>query len=584
MSSLISEGSPGGEVVRLTPSMDEAKPKKKKLAKQVTWKDNDTELHVAVKAGDLEKIREILSRQRPENQQKQHESQNCDQNGEVVIDVEEDEDENKNFSYRRELIAAQNDLGETPLYVAADYGNIDAVKEFLLCCDFEVASMKTQNGVNAIHIAAKHGFLEIVTEFLNFSPDLCKTNDLSNSTPLYSAAIQGHLDVVNALLEVDKSLIKIARSNGKTALHTAARNGHLEVIKVLLKSDPDISYRIDNKGQSALHMAVKGKRTDIVEELLKANHSMINMQDKKGNTALHFATRKWRVEIVKLLLTYPEININAVNKFRETALDIAQKLPCGDSAPDIQKALREAGAKVAKDTQPPEVAKELKQTVSDIKHEVHSQLIQTAKTGRKVVGIEKEMRKLHREGINNTTNSVTVVAVLIATIAFAGIFAVPGQYYGSGDTAGQALISHKIAFQIFIIVDSVALFVSLAVVVLQITLVAWEPGAQKRVVFVINKLMWLACICTSISFISLAYIVVGPHALWSAIAVTAIGVVFMLATLATMCYFVIKHQFRDRSQRKIRRSSRSRSHSWSRNSELTDSEVCQSDIEKIYGL
>lgn len=42
------------------------------------------------------------------------------------------------------------------------------------------------------------------------------------------------------------------------------------------------------------------------------------------------------------------------------------------------------------------------------------------------------LRKLHRDGINNATNSVTVVAILFAAVAFAAIFTVPGGDVDSG--------------------------------------------------------------------------------------------------------------------------------------------------------
>lgn len=560
--------------------MEQPRIPEKKLVKQVTWRDNDTELHVAARAGNLERVKQILCGTAGLGDPYDHDLDSVVMTAEIS--------DNK---VQRDLIAAQNDLGETSLYVAAGYGHVDIVKELLKYIDFEAASAKTQSGYDALHIAAKHGHLDIVLELLRFCPTLSTTNDLSNSTPLYSAAIQGHLDVVNVLLEVDRKLIKIARSNGKTALHSAARIGHLEVIKVLLDSDPEINARKDNKGQTALHMAVKGKSVDVVEELLRNNPSVINLQDNKGNTALHITTRKWRAQIVKELLSCPDINVNVVNKLKETALDIAEKLPCAEYASEIKDALRDAGAESAKNINQPKETRELTKTVSDIKHGLHTQLMQTVKTDKRVTGVAKKLRKLHREGILNTTNSVTIVAVLIAAIAFAALFTVPGQYMGAGPNAGpnagEAYIAHTTAFQIFFIFDSLALFVSLAVVVVPITLVAWETKAQRRVVIVINKLMWLASICISVSFIALSYVVVGQRAKWAAIAVTVVGGSIMLTTLATMCYFVIRHQIRnykDRSQRKIRRSSRSRSHSWSIYSELSDSDVCKSDYEKIYAL
>lgn len=556
--------------------MEQPRIPEKKLVKQVTWRDNDTELHVAARAGNLERVKQILCGAAGEGDPFDH-------NHDSVVMIAEI----AGTKVHRDLIASQNDLGETSFYIAAAYGHMDIIKELLKYIDFEAASVKTQNGYDALHIAAKHGRLDIVLELLRFCPTLSTTNDLSNSTPLYSAAIQGHLDVVNTLLEADKKLIKIARSNGKTALHSAARLGHLEVIKVLLGNDPEITARKDNKGQTALHMAVKGKSVDVVEELLRVNPSVINLQDNKGNTALHITTRKWRVQIVKELLSCPDINVNVVNKLEETALDIAEKLPCAEYASEIKDALRDSGAKSAKNINQPKEIRQLTKTVSDIKHGVQTQFMQTVKTDKRVTGIAKKLRKMHREGVLNATNSVTVVALLIAAIAFAALFTVPGQYMGAGPGAGKALIADKIEFQIFFIFDSLALFISLAVVVVPISLVAWETKAQQRVVIVINKLMWLASICISVSFIALSYIVVGQHAKWVAIAVTVLGASIMLTTLATMSYFVIRHQiknYKDRSQRKIRRSSRSRSHSWSLYSDQSDSDVCKSDYEKIYAL
>ncbi|GLJ48258.1 hypothetical protein SUGI_1018810 [Cryptomeria japonica] len=545
----------------------------KRLLKQVTWQHKDTELHAAARAGNLERVRGILSGRSLDSPEA------CDREGEVIMEIADGK-------AQRDLIAAQNDLGETALYVAAGCGHLEVVKELVNYVDLEAASLKTRSGFDALHIAAKHGHLDIVVELLRCCPSLSMTTDLSNSTPLYSAAIQGHLTVVNALLEADVKLIKIARSNGKTALHSVARLGHLEVMKVLLNKDPELATRKDNKGQTALHMAVKGKSVDVVEELIRADHSVINLQDKKENTALHIATRKWRDQIVKELLSCPGINVNTLNKSKQTALDIAEKLPCTEHASEIKDALREAGAESARNINQPIDRRELRKSVSDIKHDMHTQLIQTVKTDKRVTGIAKELKKLHRKGLNNATNSVTVVALLIAAIAFAAIFAVPGQYMGQGPHAGEAMVVRKLAFQVFFVFDSLGLFISLAVVVVQITLVAWETKAQRKVVLVINKLMWLACVCISVSFIALAHIVVGHKARWAAFAVTAIGASFMIATLATMCYFVFRHQirkYREHSQRKIRKSTQSRSYSWSVYS-LSDSDMCKSEYEKMYAL
>ncbi|KAL0417801.1 UNVERIFIED_CONTAM: Ankyrin repeat-containing protein [Sesamum radiatum] len=149
--------------------------------------------------------------------------------------------------------------------------------------------------------------------------------------------------------------------------------------------------------------------------------------------------------------------------------------------------------------------RELKQTVSDIKHGVHNQLEHTRQTRKRVQGIAKRINKMHVEGLNNAINSTTVVAVLIATVAFAAIFTIPGQYVDDprsipeGQVLGEAHIAPKVPFIIFFIFDSIALFISLAVVVVQTSIVVIENKAKKQMMAIINKLMWLACVLVSVA-------------------------------------------------------------------------------------
>lgn len=555
----------------MIPTMEEQTPRRQPSVRKKhrsTARRGDTLLHSAARAGDLSKLRQILA----------PDSDNEESDVERPIDW-------------RALIARQNEAGETTLYAAADSGHAEILKELLNYADVDLASVKTNAGSDALHTAAKHGHADCVKELVNFCPELAMTTDSSNCTPLYSAATQGHAEVVADLLMANDGLLRIAKSNGKTALHSAVRGGHLEVVRALLVKGADLCGRKDNKGQTPLHMAVKGPSAEVVKELLRVDLSVINVEDKKGNTALHVATRKGREQIVRELLENKCINVNALNKLKETALDLAEKSHFMEVASKIKSALKEAGAENGKHLSQPKEGRELKQTVSDIKHDLHTQLEQIEKTQTRVSGIVNEINNFRTEGISNTVNSVTVVAVLIATIAFAAIYTVPGDYVGLPQqgpnlSLGQALIAKKVAFQVFFIFDSLGLFISLAVVVVQVSLVAWERKAQSRVIFVFNKLMWMACLCTSVAFIALSFIVVSHHGLWIAITVTIIGGTIILGTLATICYFAVRQRYgRSRSSgRKIRRSSRSRSYSWSVMADLSDSDICYSEHHKIYAI
>ncbi|XP_031485704.1 ankyrin repeat-containing protein ITN1-like [Nymphaea colorata] len=553
------KSSPTGPALVLSNSgkrMDQAGTPKK-YVKQVTGKHNDTELHLAAKTGDLAAVHRVL-----------HgiDEQMVCADG-LGADAERAE-------IRAAVVNEVNELGETALYIAADRGSLDMVKELLSHSSRESVARKTNAGYTALHIAAKKGYQDIVQVLLDQDPELSKTADPKHETPLIAAATMGHVEVVNVLLSKNSALLEISRTNGKNALHLAARRGHREVVKALLEKDPQLARRTDRKGQTALHMAVKGTDCEVVKMLLDADAAIVMLPDRNGNTALHVATRKKRVEIMHELLVLPDTNVNALNRAHKTAFDIAEDLPSSEEATEIKECLQRFNALRANELNQPR--DELRKTVTEIKKDVRTQLEQTRKTNKNVDRVAKELKKMHREGINNATNSVTVVAVLFATVAFAAIFTVPGGNLNDGRaTAGGAA-----AFKIFFIFNAVALFTSLAVVVVQITLVRGETKSERRVVEVINKLMWLASVCTSVAFIASCYIVVGRHYEFTAVIVTLIGGLIMGGILCGMTCFVCKSK-RSRSLRKRERllSRRSISRSWPRHSD-----VSASDVDAIYAI
>ncbi|KAJ6289561.1 hypothetical protein OIU76_025391 [Salix suchowensis] len=466
----------------------------RKKTKDSPGKRGDSQIHLAARTGNLSTVREIL--------------------------------QNSDGTDSKALLAMQNHEGETPLYAAAENGHAEVVAEMLESMDLETASVAARNGYDPFHVAAKQGHLDVLRKLLSVFPNLAMTTDLSCTTALHTAATQGHIDVVNLLLETDVNLVKIARNNGKTVLHSSARMGHLEVVRALLIKDPSTGFRTDKKGQTALHMAVKGQNEEIVLELLKPDPSVMHVEDNKGNTALHVAITKGRAQNVRCLLSVEGVNINAINKAGETPLDLAEKL----GVQDLVCILKEAGANNSKDCgKPPSSAKQLKQTVSAIKHDVQSQLQQTRQTGFKVQRIAKKLKKLHISGLNNAMNNSTIVAVLIATVAFAAIFTVPGQYVEEktdGEAIGQAHVASNPAFLVFIVFDS-------------------------------KKFRWLA------------------------IYATVLGGIIMLATIGSMCYHVILHRMEESTLRNIRRESRSRSYSMSA---ASDQEILNSECKRMYAL
>ncbi|XP_027349115.1 ankyrin repeat-containing protein ITN1-like [Abrus precatorius] len=528
---------------------------RKKYVKQVTGRHNDTELHLAAQRGDVAAVRQILA----------------DFDSHMIGSLSGAEFNAEVADIRSAIFNEVNELGETALFTAADKGHLDIVKELLPYTTTQALSFKNRSGFDPLHIAASQGHHAIVQVLLDNDPGLIKTFAQSNATPLVSAATRGHADVVKLLLSRDPSQLEISRNNGKNALHLAARQGHVDVVKILLGKDPQLARRTDKKGQTALHMAVKGVSCEVVKLILAADTAIVMLPDKFGNTALHVATRKKRAEIVNELLLLPDTNVNALTRDHKTALDLAEGLPISEEILEVKESLVRCGAVKANDLNQPK--DELRKTVTQIKKDVFFQLEQTRKTNKNVSGIAKKLRKLHRAGINNAANSVTVVAVLFATVAFAAIFTVPGGDYDNG----MAVMVHCVSFKAFYITNAISLFTSLSVVVVQITLVRGETKAERRVVEVINKMMWLASVCTTVSFITASYIVIGRHSEWAAILVTVTAGAVMGGVLGTMTYYVVKSK-QLRRVRKKEKISRIGTQSWC----LSDSD--DSEVNPIYAI
>lgn len=121
-----------------SPRAAQATTRRKKMTKQLTGKRDDTAMHAAARAGQVASVREMLSGKSPEE--------------------------------LGALLSKQNQAGETPLFVAAEYGYVDLVGEMIKYHDVATAGIKARSGYDALHIAAKQGDVGIDNATVATSP------------------------------------------------------------------------------------------------------------------------------------------------------------------------------------------------------------------------------------------------------------------------------------------------------------------------------------------------------------------------------------------------------------------------------
>ncbi len=215
---------------------------------------------------------------------------------------------------------SQNNLGDTPLHLAASMGHSDCLSYLLEVSDIDV-SLLNEDQCNVLHCAVKGGNVNCIELLLTRYPEQIRHWDKLNQTIFHKAVFINRPDIFRLLTDkVDDIPINIKNIHCRTALWYAAANGNEEFIDLLLKI-PDIDVNItDKQDNSPLFVAALYGHDACVKKLVE-NNANANIKNIFNNTALHIAAAKGFVKIVTFLLCHTSTeNIKAKNIHGETIL------------------------------------------------------------------------------------------------------------------------------------------------------------------------------------------------------------------------------------------------------------------------
>ena len=188
-----------------------------------------------------------------------------------------------------------NTAGVTPLALAAEKGNIEAVKS-LLAAGARPNAIRNNTSLPLFKALAKKQF-EIAYLLLDAGADPnAATNN--KSTPLCYAAENGNAKLVKALLKAGAN-VNLPGADGNPPLHRALRRKHLDIAKILL--DAGAGVETENKyGVTPLAFAVLlGDEKSTA--MLLAKKANPNAYDDLGMTPLAWAKKKGLDKIAKML-------------------------------------------------------------------------------------------------------------------------------------------------------------------------------------------------------------------------------------------------------------------------------------------
>jgi ankyrin repeat protein len=122
-------------------------------------------------------------------------------------------------------------------------GNLMVIKSIVQKHAIRVSDATRYDGTTLLHIAAKHGHLDVSRYLLDEQVDSNAINYLDR-TALHDASKNGHAEICELLLQTGAS-VDMQDDDGETALHMAQ---NIEVVQVLLlyNADPTIENKYDD--------------------------------------------------------------------------------------------------------------------------------------------------------------------------------------------------------------------------------------------------------------------------------------------------------------------------------------------------
>ncbi|XP_073678272.1 transient receptor potential cation channel, subfamily N, member 1 [Garra rufa] len=239
-------------------------------------------------------------------------------------------------------VNAEQENGETAMHVAARHGALQMIRALIQ--DGGDVTWKSKVGESPLHVAVRHCHAHVLEEILTSltnershqEAELCvREGNQSGETPLHLAAElkrdavhqpDEDIRIIKILMEHHADVTAVTRQSGETPLHYSARVGNTAALQEMISNVPSnqlqtaINKHAKN-GRSPLLLAAEQGHTEVVKILL-LNNARVDVFDEEGKAAIHLAAEQGHHNIVDVLLAHKAF-VNAKTKRGLTPLHLS---------------------------------------------------------------------------------------------------------------------------------------------------------------------------------------------------------------------------------------------------------------------